>query len=430
MSKKRTSKKRTKKQKLLSTFIRASVITLFMCVILGGGVAWAYQTFIHDGESGSSWIDTMKPTKDTKEEKVNKTVAVLGTDIDGYRTDVIFLVNFNSETNQVKVVSIPRDTRVEWSGEQQDAMRREKGYSKEVSKINEMTAYVGIENVRAYTIAQIEAMLGVKVDNYVVVTLDSFRKIVDAIGGVYVDVPMRMYYKDSSQGLYIDLEQGPQLLDGEKAEMLVRYRKGYTEGDVGRIATQQLFLEAFAEKVLSPTIITKIPQMISVLFSSVTTDVELSEILPYYSYVKEFNQENIEFGVIPGEGKYIGNVSYFIPDMDEMDMFIQDMFFDNGLEAEASGDTGSEEVRINKNVSIEVLNASGISGAASKARDMLEAEGYEVDNVGNYTESSLNLTKIVAKDIKDAEQFKAYYPDAEIVEDDKLAFDIQILLVK
>lgn len=423
---KKTTKKGTRRKKLIRTFVRASLLTLLVCVVLGGGIMWAYQTFIHHDGSTGSWIGGNKPGKEDKEEQIEKTVAVFGTDIDGYRTDVIFVVRFNSETNHVNVVSIPRDTRVEWTVAQQEAMQREKGYSRKISKINEMTAYVGIENIRDYTVAQIEALLGIKIDNYVIVTLDAFRKVVDAIGGVYVDVPRDMYYRDSVQGLYIDLKKGPQLLDGEKAEMLVRYRKGYAQGDVGRIETQQIFLEAFAEKILSPGVITKIPQLVSVMFNSITTDIDLNEILSYYGYVKNVDLDEIEFGIIPGEGRYIGNISYYLPNMSEMPEFVQKMFYDLGPENETSEQ--DEEVRINKNLSIEILNGSGVAGAAANAKATLERDGYKVSKIGNYEDGSLSMTKILAKDIKNAIQFKTYYPQAVLVEDRTLTRDIQILL--
>ena len=357
---------------------------------------------------------------------VNRTIAVFGTDIDGYRTDVIFVVNFNSETNKVKVVAIPRDTKVDWTTEQKERLKELRGYTRSVSKINEMTAYAGIGNIRDFTIKQIESLLGVKVDNYVIVTLDSFRKIVDAIDGVVVDVPMDMYYVDPYQDLYIDLKAGVQTLDGDKAEQLVRFRKGYVDGDEGRIRTQQLFLEAFAEKVLSPQIITKIPQIISVLFTSVTTDVQLNEVLPYYSYVKNFDLSNLSFYTIPGEASYQNSAWYYIADMTEMQNFCNDIFYEHLMPSEE--DLTSGKIEVDKAVTIEVLNGSGVSGAAARARDLLQGDAYVVSTIGNYTESSLETTEIRAKDLTKAEQFRVYYPHATFTEDATLTYDIQIIL--
>ena len=74
------------------------------------------------------------------------------------------VVNFNSKTNKVKVVSVPRDTKVTWSQEQRDNIKAEKGYSQYVSKINEMTAYGSVKNIRKYTINELENLLGIPID--------------------------------------------------------------------------------------------------------------------------------------------------------------------------------------------------------------------------------------------------------------------------
>ncbi|MGL4343624.1 MAG: LCP family protein [Cellulosilyticaceae bacterium] len=267
--------------------------------------------------------EDMKPTKD-----ISKTVAVFGVDKDGYRPDVIFLVHFDSKTNRAKVVSIPRDTKVIWSDEQKDILRENGRYVVSKSKLNEMTSYGGIENIRELTVKHIEDMMDVTVDNYVVVNIDAFKQIVDAIGGVEVDVPQRMYYQDRSQGLYIDLQPGLQVLDGDKAEQLIRFRKGYVEGDMGRIKTEQLFLEAFAKKVMSPAIIKDIPKLIPILFKAVKTDVGLGELIGYYPYVKNFDINNLSFHTLPGEATYEPGAWYFIPEYVQIENFVRDVFYD------------------------------------------------------------------------------------------------------
>lgn len=431
MSKKVSKKKKTKQKKLLMTFLKAVGITFAVCVVLAGIGMWAYKTFIFKGDPNA---DAKKDKNNTtqgsnkKEKDINKTVAIFGVDRDGTRTDVMFLVHFNSETNKVKIVSVPRDTRVEWTDEQIKQGKELSGYYTEVSKLNEMTVFSGLDHIRDFTIKQIENLLGVKVDNYALVTIDSFREIVDAIDGVEVDVPMDMNYEDPYQDLYIHLEKGPQVLDGKHAEMLVRFRKGYNgtgyaEGDVGRIKTQHLFLEAFAKKIMSPEIILKLPQIVTTLMGSVTTDIPLSEIPEYYGYVKNFDLTNLKFGTVPGEGKYIGNVSYFIPDVEKLQPFINEMI----LDIEPVDESKIEPV-VDKTVTIEILNASGVTGAASTAKTTLETGGYSVSNIGNYTKEQLTTTKILGKDLSKAKQFKQYYPNAKIELDETLEYDVQILL--
>lgn len=419
-----TQKKRLKKKqkkRMRQIFFRTVLTTLFVLALIIGGAIFAYNKFLYNGSDV-----TLFPEKEP--DPINKTLAVFGVDEDGYRTDVIFIVNYNSETGKTRVISVPRDTKVDWSEEQRARMEEIKGYSISVSKINEMTSYVGMEHLSEFTIPEVEDLLGIQIDNYVIVTLDAFKQVVDAIGGVEVDVPVLngngLHYDDNSQDLHIHLDPGLQLLNGEQAEGLVRFRKGYIEGDVGRIKTQQLFLEAFAKKVTSPQIITKIPNIINTLLNTVSTDIKLSEISGYLPYLKSINTENIAFHIIPGEGQYIGNKSYFLVDEAAMPGFIDEVFNDNPTSEEA------EEIEINQTVSIEILNSTSVTGAAGRAKENLESAGYSVAQIGNYNGGILENTVIYTKAESLAKQFLVYYPKAEIEMNLNMDYDIRIILGK
>lgn len=428
MSSKKDKLKKNQKNQLVKLFVKIMIITFIVCSVLVGGVVWTYNKFIHEDGTGSIGIGNKTEKEENKKEpgkkkNINKNVAVLGVDKDGYRTDVIFVVNFNSETGKAKIVSVPRDTKVVWSQEQKDQLRQNGNYVVSVSKINEMTAYGGIENVRDYTLKQLENMLSIKIDNYVVVSINAFKDIVNAIDGIDMYVPQDMYYVDKADGLYINLKEGEQHLDGEKAEQLIRFRR-YPEGDVARVRTQQLFLEAFAKKVMSPSIITKIPKLVNVLFDAVQTDISLTEIPEYYKYAKDFNLSNLTFHIIPGEGAYENGVSYFFPDYDQMDEFLDGVYNELTPEQEAE----NNKLVIDKTISVEILNGSGINGAAATAKANLEAQGYVVSNIGNYTSNTITTTTIYAKEVKLANQFKEYYPNCEIKKNPNLGYDIQIVL--
>ncbi len=422
--KKSKRRKGSKKKRLGNLFLKVAAITFGVCLVLLGIAAATYKTFIYqDGEKGGTLQLKARP----KEKDINETLAVFGVDADGYRTDVIFVVNYNSQTNKVKVVSVPRDTKVEWTDTQKQKLKQHKGNSVAISKINEMSSYGGIENIRDFTVDEIENLLGIEIDNYVIVTIDAFRQIVDAIGGVEVDVPVLsgngLHYDDYAQGLHIHLNPGLQVLDGVQAEGLVRYRKGYAEGDVGRIKTQQLFLSAFADKLLTPNTLTKLPQIVPVLFTSIKTDMPLTEIPQYYSHLKKFDLEHLSFNIIPGEAKYQGGKSYFIPSMNEMKQFADEIFFD-----EVVAGTVSDTIIEDKTVTIEVLNATLIQGAAGKMKDELEKSGYKVARIDNYDRTDSQTTMIYAKDVTLAKQFQSYFAKAIIEENNKIDYDIQIIL--
>jgi LCP family protein required for cell wall assembly len=421
--------KRTKKSQLLKLFLQGMGVTFIVCSLILIGVIFCYNKFIGDG-SFNGLISSNKNVTEVDEngtpvEKINTNLAVFGVDKDGYRTDVIFVVNFNSTTDKVKVVSVPRDTKVIWSDEQKQNLKELGKYSISVSKLNEMTSYAGIKNIKNFTVNQLERILNVKIDNYVVVDIDAFKNIVDAVGGVELEVPQRMYHVDRAGGLYIDLQPGFQALDGEKAEQFVRFR-GYIRGDEDRILAQQTFLEAFARKVLSPSIITKIPNMIKVVFDSVQTDISLLELTKYYPYLNDFKMSNLSFYTVPGEGRYEGGISYFFINQDEMGDFIKEVFFEKPQTAEED----SAEIIEDKTLTIEILNGSGVAGAAGSAKALLEAEGYTILSIGNYKNSDVQITQIITQEEDKAKQFLVFYPDAEIVISSDIATDIQIILGK
>ena len=378
--------KKKKGKRLRKIFFRAILITLLVIGIAAGALAVLYNKFIFNGTGGL--------LSDKGPDPIKKTVAVFGVDEDGYRTDVIFVMNFNSENGRTRIISIPRDTKVEWTGAMREKMEEIKGYSVSVSKINEMTGYVGLDHITEFTIPEIEMITGLSIDNYAVVTLDAFKQIVDAIGGVEVDVPALngdgLHYDDRSQDLHIHLQPGVQTLDGEAAEGLVRFRKGYVEGDVGRIRTQQLFLQGFAKKITSPQIITKLPAIITAVMKNVTTDVSLNEALGYLPYLKKADMSQLKADIIPGDARYEGGKSYYFPDEEEMPTFINEILY--GTTEEEIVDTN--EVTINKEVAVEVLNSTSTSGLAGRERDKLTNEGYSIREIGNYTPAILEKTMI------------------------------------
>ncbi|OON98225.1 MAG: hypothetical protein ATN36_01270 [Epulopiscium sp. Nele67-Bin005] len=324
------------KSELLKIFLQSIALTLALCMTMGGVGVFMYKKYIFQDNVvvsiGENVIETISDPEEIQEmveidKTINKTLAIFGTDRKGLLTDVIMVANFNSETNQVHIISVPRDTYVEWSESQRELLPSRNSWVRE-SKINEMVPWGGLENIRGLTVYQLERFLGIKIDNYVVVTLDAFEQVVDAIGGVELYVPQNMKYTDPYQNLYIDLKEGYQHLDGAKAEMFVRFRS-YPTGDLARIDAQQIFLEAFIEKVLSPSIVSKVPGIISVAFNSVTTDIRLLEINEYLPYLTEVDPTQVYFHTMPGAAEYINNISYFLVDMEKTGQLVDDIFFNN-----------------------------------------------------------------------------------------------------
>ena len=159
--------------------------------------------------------------------------------------------------------------------------------------------------------------------------------MVDAMGGVYFDVPMDMDYEDPYQDLSIHISKGPQTLNGEQAMGVIRFREGkngYSNGDIGRIETQQAFLKAMAEQLLQVQNLSKINQFTQVLAENVTTDLSPSNLLWFaqQAVLGGLQAEDIRFVTLPGEGvsawsrTYHQHLSYIIPQQDALVELVND----------------------------------------------------------------------------------------------------------
>lgn len=199
------------------------------------------------------------------------------------RSDTILLLRLQPKNKSIRILSIPRDSRIEMpSG----------GYD----KINGANVRGGVD----FTIEVLKQNLNdVKIDHYVRVTTDVFKQLVDIVGGVKVYVPQDMYYQDVTQGLEIDLKQGLQTLNGEEAEQFARFRND-SLGDIGRVQRQQVLMKALREKIQSPTMITRIPKTLDLLQNYIDTDLTSKEILTLIGFSRGLTKEDINMVMLPG----------------------------------------------------------------------------------------------------------------------------------
>lgn len=273
-------------------------------------------------------------------------VAVFGVDNDGFRTDVNFVVSFNEDTKKIQFVSIPRDTRVVMTDEMIASLEERKKFVpyrngvKGQCKLTEVHAYAGDDHRNEFSVAMLEDLLGIDIDYFVKIDLDAFHKIVDAVGGVDMEVEQRLYYNDPYQDLYIDLQPGYQHLDGNKAEQLVRFREGYAQKDLKRIQVQQDFMKALLEKVSSTsTILSNLPSIAQVLWDSIETDATLKDVLKYAKYIKDIDVNNITMETIPGTGG-----SYFDYDEEGTKELVNRVFY--GIDNQQQADENEQDNEI------------------------------------------------------------------------------------
>ena len=225
-------------------------------------------------------------------------ILIVGTDGDGGRTDTIMIARLDTRDHTVALMSIPRDTLISGT------------YA--VPKINSVYASGGRgEKGIAALRTKLAQLLGFQVDAYAMVNLDAFIELVDLVGGVMFNVPMDMDYEDSSQDLYIHLKAGPQLLDGEKAMQLVRFRKGYATQDIMRTQVQQQFLQALAKKCLSVVNLAKIGDMAEIFLEHVTTDLTLGNIIYFGQELLKCDFENMYTYTLEGEAVMLRGASCY-----------------------------------------------------------------------------------------------------------------------
>ena len=247
-------------------------------------------------------------------------VAVLGTDEDGFRADVNMLVSFNTTTKELHMISVPRDTRVVMTDEMIRLLNKEGEYIPQQNgvygqcKLTELHAYAGEGNRSTFSVAMMEELLGVKVDYYIKFDLTAFKKVVEAVGGVDFYVPMNMYWDmTDTGGPLINLREGMQQLDGEKAEQRVRFRDGYAQKDLKRIEVQQEFIMALIEKVCSSeTLLNRLDDLVEVVLDCTESDITVAEALKYVKYVKDLDPTKITSDTVP----YVGDPGKYV-EMDE-----------------------------------------------------------------------------------------------------------------
>ena len=210
-------------------------------------------------------------------------ILLLGRDRASGLADSILLVSINEAEKSTSVLQIPRDTYAEYT---------EKNYK----KINGGPGTLGENGIKDF----LSAALGVPIHYFAVIQLDCFCKLVDAVGGVDVEVPQNMEYHDPEQDLHISLDAGTQHLDGNAAEHFVRYRAGYVNADLGRLDAQKLFLRAFAQKCRDLTPADYL-RLTGASLTGVQTDIGIGEAIRLGAVLRECDPDAVPMQTLSGQ---------------------------------------------------------------------------------------------------------------------------------
>lgn len=322
---KKNKKKRNTVQKFKLFFMVLSIIG----IVVWGAIYAVNYTIGEDEEILSADGTKVETTK--KKDVINALVCGINENL----TDTMIYVRYDVNSGKIAMMSIPRDTYV----------------TNDYCIGHKLNAIYRGKNV-VPLVEEIQELLDVKIDYYLIFDTEMVHELVDAVGGVEIEVPMRMKYDDPTQNLHIDLQKGLQVLNGKQAEMFVRFRHnndmtvGYSMGDLDRTKVQQTFIKAFAKTALSASNIPKYPELIKIALEHTDTNVTVREALKYATDATKIDVENIISLTAPGEAKYIDNLSYFVLDEDETRKVIKEQF--NTMGNEDVSDTTKNSDDVNK----------------------------------------------------------------------------------
>ncbi len=304
------------------------------------------------------------------------------------RSDTIFVLSLDLKRQRVGMLSIPRDTRVELA------------YGRGTDKINAAHAYGGVPLAKA----TVEQFLGIEIDHYVVIKMHATRNLIDAMGGVTIDVEKDMDYDDNWGNLHIHLKQGRQHLNGEQAVGYIRFRHDH-EADWGRMRRQQQLVKVVAEQLMAPTALLKLDKLVDTAMENIDTDLSRAQLLALAHLFKQTPPERIHTGSITGYDYRGSNGAWYLDPSESK------------KEALVGWLLRGEEWYRNGLVSIRVHNASGVDGAASVVREILRDLGYQVSlgrSLRSNGDATTRVVDVTGKNPDVAKQVGRLFPSGRV----------------
>ena len=226
------------------------------------------------------------------------------------RSDSIIILSIDPFSKTVNAISIPRDSKVYLAD------------NKGLDKINAAHAYGGAD----LTIKTIQQTFGIKIDHYLAINYNAIKELVSTLGGIPITVEKRMRYTDHAAKLHINLYPGAQILNSEQAEGYLRFRHDAVS-DIGRMQRQQWFVRGVVEKLQSPDVVTKIPQLINTLYSNIETDMNIFDLTKFAAYAKQVDFSKVQSATLPGNPSNRGHISYMIIDSEKAQEIIDRLIY-------------------------------------------------------------------------------------------------------
>lgn len=408
-------------KKKKKTSIVKKILILLIILLLGVAGYIGYKTFANGGGMQGLLSTIVGNDKDTLEELDPIQILLLGisTDLGGKTTDTIMVATYNPKKQTASLLSIPRDT---YTG-------KDVAHGSASEKIN--AAYArGINKV----LEEVNSLTGLELTKYMVIDNQALIKLVDVLGGVEFYVPINMKYTDPTQDLKIRLSEGMQVLDGDKAEQLIRFRKNddgtgypasYGGDDYGRMRTQREFMMATAKQTLQAKNIFKIKDIVDIIYEYVETNISISEIKAYVPYVINFNVDDLKSATLPGvsvgptqTGSLYAPYWFVLNNKKETATLMKELYSDEEESEEGSEGEGTETSSTSSTsstsqtgstttnnitkeeaskIKIELLNGSGSKEKLTKVKKLLKDRGYNVQESLIKDTTSITKTTILNK---------------------------------
>ncbi|MEF3245329.1 MAG: LCP family protein [Caldisericaceae bacterium] len=299
----------------IKTIIKQTLLVLLIVFIAVLGyfvfITAKNLAIINENSKGEIPLDTSKPFN----------ILLIGTDRrtkeEAGRSDVLILAHLDPKTSKVTLLSIPRDTRVEIPNH---------GYDKINSAFNSDYFPDGGVDLSIKTVANLLNIDTKDIRYYTIVNFEGFAKVIDAIGGVTIDVKERMHYHSWAGDVKIDLKPGVQHLNGEKALEYARFRYdawgdfGVDEqGNVhGRIERQQELIKAIIDQTKSIRTVFRLPQVAKEIGNAVDTNLTVAQITKIGLTFKNITSKDVEIVNFPGTPDMIDGISYVVPDYEKL----------------------------------------------------------------------------------------------------------------
>ncbi len=418
-------KKKKKKKSKLKVFLRILLLIIIL-IVIGYGIWFGINYFKHVFKHGESYYDPLSATAlgiDPEKLKTVGRINILLLGESGYEddyklTDSIMIVSYNPQTQQASMLSVPRDTYV-------GKKNKDTATSNYLASYKVNSVYRNGTNIPE-AIERIEEVVGIDIDNYVLIDTEAIVQIVDAIGGVRFNVPIDMNYDDTNQNLHIHLQAGEQLIDGAKAEQLLRFRHNqdwtsypeeYGDNDLGRMRTQREFIQATLKQLIKFENITKVLDLLNIVFDNIKTDLTMETIKYYIPYAFKFDMNNIKSGMVPGTNEKCNGIWIYIPNKKETKQLVNELFTDEVIADEnvntINNNTSNQDEEKSKEIKVELLNGTTSETALEEVKQKLKNAGYNVTKTGNtsLTEKSVIINRtmqstIVEEDLEEQLQIK------------------------